>query len=77
MSVIDFALLLLFYVSLGERSSAEFMHGFAAFDIYMSVVFGKDIIDFVHRKVGRSSGRDSVALADSPIDNSSHPAPAR
>ena len=55
--IIDLLLLVFFYVSLSQGGTAEFMHGFAAFYIAFSVVFGKDIIGFVDQKVSGVSTR--------------------
>ena len=53
--IIDLLLLVFFYVSLSQGGTAQFMHGFAAFYIAFSVVFGKDIIQFVDQKVSGAS----------------------
>ncbi len=58
--IIDLLLLVFFYVSLSQGGKAEFMHGFAAFYIAFSVVFGKDIIGFVDRKVSGVAPRESA-----------------
>lgn len=55
--VIDLFLLVTFYLTLNEDGTAQFMHGFAAFYIAFSVVFGKDIIDFADRKVSGGKAR--------------------
>lgn len=62
--LIDLVLLGFSYVSLRETGQAQFMHGFAAFYIAFSIVFGRDIINamdrrFSHTASGRVSESDS------------------
>lgn len=59
--LIDLLLLVFFYFTLSEDGEAQFMHGFAAFYISFSIVFGKDIIRFVDSK---ASGRPNRKQAD-------------
>ena len=58
--LIDLLLLVFFYVNLSEDGAAQFMHGFAAFYISFSLVFGRDIIQFVDSKVSGDSNRKPV-----------------
>lgn len=60
--LIDFVLLIFLYTTLGETRSAGFVEGFSAFYIGFSVVFGRDIINFLDRKF---SGKPAAAAGDS------------
>ncbi|AWB81100.1 hypothetical protein C3B44_01040 [Corynebacterium yudongzhengii] len=56
--LIDLVLLVFFYMTLHENGQAQFMHGFAAFYISFSVVFGWDIIRTIDRWFARRTGRE-------------------
>lgn len=59
--IIDLILLVFFYVTLNGGETSNFMHGFSAFYIDFSVVFGLDIINFVDAKAER---RANIRVSD-------------
>ena len=58
--LIDMMLLAFSFITLRQTSTAEFMHGFAAFYIAFSIVFGRSIIQTFDRKF---SGATPAVLA--------------
>ena len=60
--VIDLLLLVFSYITLSQSGAAEFMHGFAAFYIAFSIVFGRSIIHAFDRKFSGSASK-GVAVA--------------
>lgn len=59
--IIDLVLLVFFYITLSDDGTSDFMHGFSAFYVAFSVVFGRDIINFVDSKVER---RANIRVSD-------------
>lgn len=60
--VIDLLLLVFSYITLSQSGAAEFMHGFAAFYIAFSIVFGRSIIHAFDRKFSGSAS-EGVAVS--------------
>lgn len=63
--VIDLVLLGFTYYTLSQENQASFMHGFAAFYISFSVVFGRDVIAAVDRKL---NGSTEISVGTSSAD---------
>lgn len=61
--VVDLILLIIFYITLKQGGDAQFMHGFLAFYIAFSVVFGREIVDIAGRKFAGKKNYQSMTFS--------------
>lgn len=66
--VIDLLLLVFSYITLSQSGAAEFMHGFAAFYIAFSIVFGRSIIHAFDRKFSGSASKGGCGQQRSAVE---------
>lgn len=67
--LIDFALLIYTFWSLADTNYANFFHGFGAFYVVFSIIFGKDLIQALDRRWRGSSDISGEGFNRSSRDN--------
>jgi len=67
--LIDFALLVYTFWSLAETNYANFFHGFGAFYVVFSIIFGKDLVQAMDRRWRGSSDISGEGFNRSTRDN--------
>lgn len=67
--LIDFAMLIYTFSSLADMKYANFFHGFGAFYVVFSIIFGKDLIQAMDRKWRGSSDISGEGFNRSTRDN--------